>query len=225
MGSPERIRSSTKRESEEDVEVNIDSVKDDEDWDCDDKRKQRSSKSRKEGSGENLMDWIAVEEKEMKKKPEENTLDVLSTWYQDGETENKLDVAEKHGSRGYSRAEESERKKSTSKYSEHDTDVEKLSDRDSRDSVRRDNSREKGYGYAEHGRRRRWDEPDNIVKTVEYGEKSEVKSGKSTDPKLEGSSERERSDTLENESIDVRSRGFESMNDKGVKFHERGETS
>ncbi|KAL2249267.1 methyltransferase-like protein 1 [Sesamum indicum] len=258
MGSPECIRSSTKRDNEEDVEVNIDSVRDDEDWDCDDKRKQRSSKSRKAGSGEELDgldssgrkrssydrhesrkrvggssradsdqdDYETRKEsrsKQMKKKPEENTLDVLSTWYQDGETENKLDAVEKHGSRGYSRAEETERKKSTSKYSEHDIDVEKLSDRDSRDSVRRDNSREKGYGYAEHGRRRRWDEPDNIVKTVEYGEKSDVKSGKSTDPKLEGSSERERSDTLESESVDVRSRGFESMTDKGVKFNDREE--
>ncbi|KAI3470482.1 hypothetical protein Pfo_027145 [Paulownia fortunei] len=258
MGSPERVRSSTKREIEEDIEVNIDIVRDDDDWVGDDKRKQRSSKSRKPGSGEDVDgldgsgkkrsmsdrhesrkrvggssradsdqdDFETRKEsrsKQVKKKPEENTLDVLSTWYQDGEAENKLDGGDKPGSRG--RAEENERKKATSKYSEHDADVENVPDRDSRDLVKRDDGREKGYGYAEHGRnhRRRWDEPDNIGRTIEYGEKSDARSGKSSDTKLESASERERSDTLEIEPNDIKSSGFESMNDKGIKSQDREE--
>ncbi|KAK6137913.1 hypothetical protein DH2020_028347 [Rehmannia glutinosa] len=259
MGSPERVRSSVKEENEEDIEVNIDTVRDDDDW-VTDKRKQRSSKSRKPGSGEDVDgldgsgkkrsmsdrhesrkrvggssradsdqdDYETRKEsrsKQLKKKSEENTLDVLSTWYQDGEAENKLDSGDKPGSRGYSRAEESERKKSTSKYSEHDTDVENVPDRDSRDLARRDGGREKGYGYAEPGRnnRRRWDEPDNFSTTVEHGEKSDVRSGKSLDPKLDSAGEREKSDVLEFDSNDIKSRGFEPMSDKDIKSADREE--
>lgn len=254
MGSPERVRSSTKHEMEEDIEVDIDIVRE-EDWVGDDKRKQRSSKSRKQGSGEDndgldgsgkrrsmperhesrkrvgsasradsdQDDYETRKElrsKQVKKKSEENTLDVLSTWYQDGEAENKLDSGDKLGSRGYSRAEESQRKKTNSKFSDNDPDGEKLPDRDSRDLDRRDNVRDKGYVYTEHGRnhRRRWDEPDNIGRTAEYGEKPDARSGKSSDPKLESASERERSDTLEIESNDIKSRDFD-----GIKSHDREE--
>ncbi|PIN03364.1 putative N6-adenine methylase involved in transcription regulation [Handroanthus impetiginosus] len=259
MGSPEHVRSSMKRE-EEDIEVNIDIVRDDDDWVGDDKRKQRLSKSKKPGSGEeidgldgsgkkrsmsdrhesrkrgggssrvdsDLDEYETRQElraKQLKKKPEENTLDVLSTWYLDGDAENKLEVGEKPGSRGYSRAEESERKKSSSKYAEHDADAEKASDRDSRELVRRDTGREKGHGHAEHGRthRRRWDEPDNSGKSVEHGEKYDARSCKSLDPKFENASERERNDPLEIESNDIKNRGFESLNDKGIKSHDREE--
>ncbi|KAL8506107.1 hypothetical protein ACS0TY_017098 [Phlomoides rotata] len=257
MGSPEHVRSSAKQEIDEDIEVNIDIVKDDEDWMVADKRKQRLSKSRKSGGSEDLDgldgggkkrstsdrhesrkrlggssradsdqdDYETRREsrfKQVKKKIEENTLDVLSSWYQDGEAENKVEGGDKPGSGGYSRAEESERKKSTSKYPEHDTDVEKVPDRDSRDTVRKDTGREKG---AEHGRshRRRWDEPDNIGRSVEHGEKSDAKSGKPSDLKLENASERERSVTIEIESNDINSRAFESINDKGIKSNDREE--
>ncbi|KAG8390610.1 hypothetical protein BUALT_Bualt01G0101400 [Buddleja alternifolia] len=260
MGSPERIRSSAKREIDEDVEVEIDIVRDDCDMDDDDdKRKQRSSKSRKSGSSEEV-DGLGVSgrkrsasdrhenrkrvgdssrvdsdqddyetrkesrSKQVKKKTE-STLDVLSTWYQDGEAENRLEGGDKSASRGHIRTEESKRKKSSLKYSEHDVDVEKMPDRDSRYSEKRDDGRQKAYGYAEHGRssRRRWDEPDNINKTVEYGEKSDVRSAKPSDPKLDSASERERSDTLGNESSDIKSRDFDSVNEKGIKSHDREE--
>ncbi|KAL6578082.1 hypothetical protein OROMI_010410 [Orobanche minor] len=242
MGSPERVRNSMRQVPEEDIEVNIDSVRDDDDWVVDDKRKQHSSKSRKSGSSEdiNRLDVSGQKRsmpdrhesrkrvggssrvdsdqdeyetrkesraKQVKKRPEENsTLDVLSTWYQDGEAENRLDGRDKPGSRGYSRSGECERKKSTSKHSEHDIDVENVLDRDSRDLVRRDSSREKGLGYSEHGRsyKRRWDEHDNIGKTVDCGEKCDVKSGKSLDSKINSVSERERGDLLETELNDIK---------------------
>ncbi|KAL6578070.1 hypothetical protein OROMI_010398 [Orobanche minor] len=44
-----------------------------------------------------------------KKKCEESTLDMLSSWYQDGDAENKLDTWDKPGSGVYSRAEEREK--------------------------------------------------------------------------------------------------------------------
>lgn len=249
-----------KQDIDEDVEVNIDIVRDDEDWVGADKRKQRSSKSRKSGGSEDLDgldgssrkrstsdrhesrkrlggsskgdsdqdDYETRREsrsKQVKKKIEENTLDVLSSWYQDGEAENKVEGGDKPGSGGYSRAEESERKKSTPKYPENDTDVEKVPDRDSRDTVRKDSGREKGSGYAEHGRshRRRWDEPDNTGRSAEYGEKSDAKSGKPSDLKPENASERERSVTLETESNDIKSRAFEPISEKGIKSSDREE--
>ncbi|KAL7148261.1 hypothetical protein ABFS83_06G166300 [Erythranthe nasuta] len=226
MGSPERVRSSVKRDTEEDIEVNIDIVRDEEDWVGDDKRKQRSSKSKKQGTGEDVDgldgsgkirslsdrhesrkrsadtsradsdqdDYESRKEsrsKQVKKKSEENTLDVLSTWYQDGEAENKPDGGDKPGSRGSGRAEESERMKSFSKFPDPDYEGENLQDRDLRDLERWDNERDKGYGYADHGRshRRRWDE-------AEHGEKSDARSAKSFDAKVESASDRERSDPL-----------------------------
>ncbi|KAI3458959.1 hypothetical protein Pfo_015622 [Paulownia fortunei] len=255
MGSPERL----KQDIEEDVHVNIDIVREDNGWDGNDKRKHRSSKSRKPGSGEEADgldgsgrkrssydrhesrkrvvgssradsdedDYEARKEsrsKQVKRKPEESTLANLSTWYQDGEAENKLEGGDKSGSRRHSRAEDNERKKSTGKYSGDDVDVEKVPDRDSRYSQSRDSGREKGYGYSERGRnsRSRWDESDDTGKADEYGEKS-VRSGRSPDPKLESESTRERIDTLEIESTDFKSRGLESMNDRGIKSDNREE--
>lgn len=260
MGSPERVRSSKKREVEEDIEVNIDIVRDDDEWVGDDKRKQRLSKSRQlaggddvdglDGSGKKRSmldkhesrkrvggssradsdqdDYGSRREsrtKQVKKVHEESTLDVLSSWYQDGDTENKLDVGDKPGSGGQSRAEESERKKSSSKYPEHDTDLDKVPDRDSRDMVKKDMGREKAYGYAEHGKshRRRWDESDDIGKSNEFGEKSDARSGKPSDVKVDSANERERSDPLQIELNDIKSKGIEPVNDKGMRSNDRDE--
>ncbi|KAH6763561.1 Methyltransferase MT-A70 family protein [Perilla frutescens var. hirtella] len=260
MGSPERVRSSKKREIEEDIEVNIDIVRDDDELVGDDKRKQRLSKSRQLGGGDDVDgldgsgkrrstldrhesrkrvggssrgdsdqdDYASRKEsrsKQVKKKQEESTLDVLSSWYQDGDAENKLDVGDKPGSGGQSRAEESEKKKSSSKYPEHDVDMEKVPDRDSRDMVRKDMGRDKAHGYAEHGRshRRRWDEPDDIGRTTEYGEKSDARSVKPSDVIPQSESERERGDTLQIESNDIKSRGFEPVNDKGMRSSDKEE--
>lgn len=261
MGSPERVRSSKKREIEEDIEVNIDIVRDDDEWIGDDsKRKQRLSKSRQLGSGDDVDgldgsgkrrstldrhesrkraggssradsdqdDYGSRREsrsKQAKKKQEESTLDVLSSWYQDGDAENKLDVGDKPGSGGHSRAEESERKKSSSKYPEQDADMEKDPDRDSRDVVKKDLGREKAHGFAEHGRshRRRWDEPEDIGRTSQYGEKSDGRSGKPSDIELDSANEREKSDPLQSESNDTKSRGFDPVNEKSMRSNDRDE--
>ncbi|KAL3650008.1 hypothetical protein CASFOL_006411 [Castilleja foliolosa] len=229
MGSPERVRSSARQETEEDIEVNIDSVKDDDDWVVDDKKRHRSSKCRKSGSGEDVDgsdvssrkrsmsdrhesrkrvssssradtdqdDYETRKEsrsKQVKRKPDGNTLDVLSTWYEDGEAENMR---------------ESERKESSSKFSEHDTDVaENAQNRGLRDSARRDHSREKGH-------RRKWDEPENVGKSVDDGERSDAKSGKSLEPKPDSVSEIEKCEHLETKLNDFK--------DKGTKSREREE--
>lgn len=231
MGSPDRVRGRMQRDFEEDVEVNIDIVRDDDDDDGDgyDKSKPRSNKSRKfgnteefdglDGSGRKRSDFdrhesrkrvsgsskAAVDQddyearkesrKQVKKKPEENMLDKLSTWYQDGEEQNKFDGAERSGSRGYSRAEDSEKKKSTSKYSEHNADVEKKSDRELKYTERRDSGRERRHGSVEHGRssRKKWDESANTDKTDEYAEKSDPRTVNISDPKREDVSSDDRS--------------------------------
>ncbi|KAK4490009.1 hypothetical protein RD792_000663 [Penstemon davidsonii] len=260
MGSPEHRKSLVKRDIEEDLEVNIDIVRDDDDWDGDDKRKHRSSKLRKPGSDEeadgldgsgrkrNMSDrhesrkrmggssradsdrddYEARREsrsKQVKKIPEENTLDKLSTWYQDGEADYKFDGGDKSGNRRYSQAEENERKKPISKYAEHNVEGEKVLGKDSGYSVRKEYDREKGNKYAAHGRnsRRRWDEPDSVDKADVYVEDSDVRRGKPADPTFESASARERSDTLETKSTDLKIRGIETINDEGITSHDKEE--
>ncbi|XP_047970451.1 N6-adenosine-methyltransferase non-catalytic subunit MTB [Salvia hispanica] len=257
MGSPERVRSSKKREIEEDIEVNIDIVRDDDEWVGDEKRRQRLSKSRQQGSGDDVDgldgsgkrrstserhesrkrvgsssrgdsdqdDYGSRREsrsKQLKKKQEESTLDVLSSWYEDNDAENKLDGGEKPGGGGHSRTEESDRKKSSSKYPEQDTDMEKVPDRD---MVKKDVGREKPHGVAEHGRshRRRWDEPDDTGRAYDYGDKSDARSCKPSDVKLDSANERERSDPLQIESNDIQSKGSEPVNEKGIRSNDREE--
>ncbi|CAA2957392.1 methyltransferase 1 [Olea europaea subsp. europaea] len=243
MGSPERTRRSARQDVNEDVEVNIDSVREDDEWDGDDKRKHRSNKSRKPGSGEDTDvldgsarkrsaadryesrkrvasssradsdqdDYEARKErsKQMKKKLEVNALEKMSSWYQDGEAENRHESGDKSESRGHSRADERDRKKPNSKYSDHDFIDEKVQERDSRHSDRRDSGREKRHGSAEHGRtsHRRWDESDAV--------------GKSSGPKLDSS--RERSDSLKIEPAYSKSMDLVSIDEKGIKSQDREE--
>ncbi|XP_022850090.1 methyltransferase-like protein 1 isoform X2 [Olea europaea var. sylvestris] len=251
------LLSSAKQDVDEDVEVNIDGVRDDDEWDGVDKRKHRSSKSRKPGSSEDADgldrsarkrsatdrhenrkrvaglsradsdqdDYEARKErsKQMKKKIEVNALEKMSSWYQDGEAESKCESGDKSGSKVHSRADERARKTSSSKYSDHDFNVEKAQERDSRYSDRRDSGSEKRPGSVEHGRnsQRRWDESDAICKDNEYLEKSGVRSGKSSDPKLE--SARERSDTLKIEPGNSKCKGLDPIVEKGIKAQEREE--
>ncbi|KAF2312247.1 hypothetical protein GH714_028745 [Hevea brasiliensis] len=275
MDSPERSRSYVKRDTEDSSDVKSDRAGDDEEWDGSDKRRHRSSKSRKSSNGEDAEgldgngrrrssggdrnegrkrsgggssragsdddDYETRKElrlKQIKKKQEESSLEKLSSWYQDGELENRQ-VAEKSGSKGHSRADESEKRKMTSKISEHessrggskskeershDGEHEKLQDRDSRYSDRRESSREKAHGSTELGRtsRRRWDESDAGKKGEEsYHEKADLRSGKASDSKYENS--KERSASARNEPSDSKSRGFDSNNEKGVKANNREE--
>ncbi|KAB2596686.1 methyltransferase-like protein 1 [Pyrus ussuriensis x Pyrus communis] len=57
--------------------------------------------------------------KKMKKK-QESSLEKLSSWYQDGGLENRQDGGDKSGSRGSIRAEEGDRRKTSSKLTHHE---------------------------------------------------------------------------------------------------------
>ena len=142
-----------KRDVEDGLDVKSDRAVDDEEWESSDKRKHRSSRSRKLSNGEDAEgldgrrrssgdrnegrkrsggssragsdeeDHDSRKEsrsKQIKKRQEENTLEKLSNWYQDGELENKKDGVDKLGSRGHGRADESEKRKTASKFSEHE---------------------------------------------------------------------------------------------------------
>ncbi|KAK4571532.1 hypothetical protein RGQ29_030101 [Quercus rubra] len=195
MDSPERGRY-VKRDVEDGLDVKSDRAVDDEEWESSDKRKHRSSRSRKLSNGEDAEgnegrkrsggssragsdeeDHDSRKEsrsKQIKKRQEENTLEKLSNWYQDGELENKKDGVDKLGSRGHGRADESEKRKTASKIKSkeersHDVEIEKVVDRDSRYSERRETGREKGHGSSEELRnsRRKWDESDAGKKAEE----------------------------------------------------------
>ncbi|KAL3523481.1 hypothetical protein ACH5RR_016315 [Cinchona calisaya] len=263
MGSPERVRISGK---EVDSDIKNDIFREDDDWEGDDKRKHKSIKSRKPGIGEET-DGIdsggrkksagdrnesrkrsggssradsdeddyetRKESRNTKKKIEENTLEKLSNWYQEGEGEPKYES----GSRGHSRAEESDRHRLISKFSDNESsqirtkekdeillDVsEKVLERDSRFSERRESSREKGHGTSEHGRnsRRRWDDSDAFWKDEDgnYSEKPDIRSSKPTETKLEIS--RDRSDTVKTDPGEGKSTEFDSDGDRVAKSQDR----
>lgn len=271
MDSPERSRSYVKREIEDSLDGKSDKARDDDDWEGNDKRKHRSSKSRKSSNGEEAEgldgsgrrrssgdresrkrsggssradsdedDYDTRKDqrsKQIKKKQEESSLEKLSSWYQDGEVDNRKDGADKSGSRGHSRADESERRKATSKFSEHessrskskeershDGEFEKTLDRDSRYSDRKESGREKGNDSSEQGRssRRRWDESDALRKAEENNyERADLRSGRTSDSKYESS--KERSGSARYESSESKSRGVESSSEKGVKSNSREE--
>ncbi|KAF4356495.1 hypothetical protein F8388_026967 [Cannabis sativa] len=272
MDSPEHSRSYTKRDMDDGSDVKSDRAGDDDDWDVTDKKKHRSSRSRKSGNGEEIDgfdvnsrrksygdrndgkkksggssradseedDYDSRKElrtKQVKKKQEESSLEKLSSWYQDGELENKQDGGEKSGNKGKTRVDETEKKKVNSKSIDYDTsqskskskeeksndiEPEKMLDRDSKYSDKRETGREKGHGSAEHSRtsRRRWDETDVVKKAEEnISERADSKSGKASDPKYESS--RDKSASTRNESSDSRSRVTDSINERGNKSNTR----
>ncbi|CAL5363467.1 unnamed protein product [Camellia sinensis] len=203
-------------------------------------RRKRSGGSSKADSDED--DHQARKEsrsKQMKKQQEENTLEKLSSWYQDGEQENKPDGGERSASRGHSRGDESERRKSTSKFSDqdsshsikgkddrsHDKELEKALKRDSLHVERRETNREKDHGSSGEGRslRRRWDESDAAKKTEEsiHEEKCDMGSGKSSDLSRGNAGERSVSTTID--LSDSKNRGLDSYSVKGLKSYDREE--
>ncbi|KAI3778325.1 hypothetical protein L2E82_07533 [Cichorium intybus] len=189
MGSPERVKASVKRDIEDSSGSRSDRARDNEISESDERRKRRSNKSRQSGSGDEYEGLEnsgrkrrpsgsskAVNEedeyesrkesraKQMKKKQEESALETLSNWYQDGEGDSRHDGGERN-----------ERRKSTSKVQEkgrderlHDGDLEKLHEKDSKSSQKKEISREKSQ-------RKRWDDA-NIVSNVE--ESNEVNESK-----------------------------------------------
>lgn len=271
MDSPERGRSYVKRDVEDDSDVKSDRAGDDEEWEGSDKRKHRSSRSRKLSNGEDTEgldssgrrkssgerhegrkrsggssragsdedDYDSKKEvrsKQMKKRQEENTLEKLSNWYQDGELESRKDGGDRLGSRGHGRADESERRKVASKFSDcessisrskhkeersHDGVVEKVVERDSRYLERREGGREKGTEEVRNTRRK-WDESDAVKKDEDtYSERADLRSGKASEPKYESS--RDRSFSARNEPSESKSRGVDSNGEKGIKSNNREE--
>jgi hypothetical protein len=273
---PERSsRSYAKRDAEDSSDVKSDRGGDDDEWDGSDKRKHRSTKSRKSTSGDDAEGFdgsgrrrsstgdrsdsrkrgggcssaVSIKagsdeddyetrkdtrSKQLKKKQDESSLEKLSSWYQDGELDNKQGGGDKSVSKGHVQPDESERRKLTSKISKHegsrtaikskeersyDGENEKALDRDTRYSERKDSSREKGHSSAEAGKnsRRRGDESDSNRKAEEtLSEKPGPRSGKVSDSKYES---KERS--ARNEPSESKSRGLDSNSEKGVKTSNR----
>ncbi|PON33699.1 MT-A70-like [Parasponia andersonii] len=273
MDSPEHNRSHAKRDKDDGSDVKNDRAGDDDDWEGTDKRKHRSSRSRKSGNGEEVegLDGNGrrksygdrnegrkksggssradseeedndsrkeLRAKQGKKKQEESSLEKLSSWYQDGELENKQDGGDKSGSRGKSRADETERRKVTSKNSDyessqsrskskeeksHDGELEKMPDRDSKHSDKKESGREKSHVSTEHSRssRRRWDETDVKKAEESTSERADSRSGKAADPKNESS--RDKIASARNETSESRSRGLDLNNERVNKSNNREE--
>ncbi|KAK4790811.1 hypothetical protein SAY86_031224 [Trapa natans] len=231
-------------------------AKDDAEWEETDRRKHRLSKSkkpnssgdrhesRKRSSDEDDYDVIRdSRSKILKRKQEQGSLEKLSTWYQDGESESRQDGgADKLGSRGLGGVgDDSDRSKPNSKVSESDTsqsrskskqdrhhegETERSSDRDSKYSERRESSREKIHGSSDYAKtsKRRWDDHD-----VETGSREEEsgynnndgRGSKTSDIKYENA--REKSSSARNEFGDSKSRGADSAPDKSTRSSRKDE--
>lgn len=271
MDSPENSRGCVKREAGS-VDGKSDRVVDGDEWEGGDRKKHRSSRSRKSGNGEEAEgsdgsgrrkssgdrsgtrkrssgssradsddnDYDSRKDsrsKQLKKRQEESTLEKLSSWYQDGELD-KQEGGDKMGSKTHSRADESERRKTSSKYLEHDSsqsrgrsnenrshdgEPENL-DKDYRYSEKRESSRDKGHGSSEQVKssRRKWDEADTVKKTeFSYSEKGDFRSPKASDSKHEGS--KERTGAARDEQGESKSRVPDSISDKVVKSNNKDE--
>ncbi|KAF5732376.1 hypothetical protein HS088_TW18G01070 [Tripterygium wilfordii] len=272
MGSPEHGRSYGKQNVEDSSDVKSD--RDDIEWEGSDKRKHRSSKSRKSsnveegegldssgrrrssgdksesrkrsngsskaGSDDDSYDTRKERNsKQVKKNQEVSALEKLSSWYQDGELYSRQDSGDKLGGRAHIRSDENERRKISSKLSEHessrsgtkskeeksrDRELEKISDRVSGYSERRESIREKGHGSSEQVKnsRRRWDDADAVRKADEnHQEKADLRIEKASDSKHETT--KERSTSARNETIESKSRGVVVNSEKGYKSDDRGE--
>ncbi|KAJ4826559.1 hypothetical protein Tsubulata_024502 [Turnera subulata] len=236
---PERRRTLVEGDVEDSSEFVSDRAGEDEELAGSDKRKHRSSKSRKPGSGEEAEGFSGSSgrrrssggdrntetrkrssgpgsdedeyetrkenrSKQMKKKQEESSLEQLSSWYQDGELENRQSgnkgggsnpdeigrtklapkVLESDGSgNGSKRKEESS----------HDAEHDRALERESRASERRESSRERGHGSSDAGRssRKKWDDQDFTRKADgNHHENADPRSGKPSESKHENSKER-----------------------------------
>ncbi|KAK4774143.1 hypothetical protein SAY87_029162 [Trapa incisa] len=229
---------------------------DDAEWEETDKRKHRSSKSKKPNSSGDRHesrkrlsdedDYDVIRDsrpKISKRKQEEGSLEKLSTWYQDGETESWQDGGtDKLGSRGHGGVgDDSDRRKPNSKMSEsdtsqsrskskqdrhHDGETERSSDRDSKYLERRDSGRDKIHGSSDYAKtsRRRWDDHD--VETQSREEESgyknnDGKGNKAFDNKYQNA--REKSSSARNEFGDSKIRGTDSVPDKSTRSNRMDE--
>ncbi|XP_042478394.1 N6-adenosine-methyltransferase non-catalytic subunit MTB-like isoform X1 [Macadamia integrifolia] len=223
-------------------------------WDSGGKRKslgdrnesrKRSGGSSREGSGDE-DDYDKRKEqrsKQIKKVQEDRTEKKSSSGYPDRESESSRKGRDASETKIHLLADESDRSssrktsskpsvhegsqgKSRSKVeSPHDGKIEKMQDRDSRYSDRKENSREKSRGSRDQERnpRRRWDESDSTRKTDEgsYIDKSDSKSGKNSDLKLE--STKDRAKDARDEFGERKSKVLDSNIDKVIKASGREE--
>ncbi|XP_071734135.1 N6-adenosine-methyltransferase non-catalytic subunit MTB-like [Rutidosis leptorrhynchoides] len=201
MGSPERVKLSAKRDVEDSLGSRSDRARDDETWEADERRKRRSGRSRHSGSGDDgdgsenngrrekyesrKRSSKAISEEDdyelkkdsrarhLKRKQEESALDSLSTWYQDGEGENRHDVR-KSGSKMSDR-ESSQSKSKVKDERFHDEDLEKVQEKDSRYYERNEVNREKGSDSGRHARKR-WDDAHMVEKDERRYESEKAKS-------------------------------------------------
>ncbi|KAJ7974160.1 methyltransferase-like protein 1 [Quillaja saponaria] len=198
-------------------------------------RKKSGGSSRANSDDNDYDSRKEFRSKMMKKKQEESTLEKLSSWYQDGELENRNDGGDKLANRGHSRSDEIDKKQITLKFLEHDSshnrskskeersyarELDKM-DKDYRQSGKRGSSREKVHGSAEQGRssRRKWDEPDDLTKAEEsISERGNFGSGKASDSRNESS--REKSVSAKTEHGESNSR-LDSSSDQGIKSDSR----
>ncbi|KAK9103666.1 hypothetical protein Sjap_020920 [Stephania japonica] len=243
MDASESSRSYAKRDIQEFSDMKSNRVVDDEDWEGIDKKKHRSSKSRKHSNAEEIEECdssgrrkssgdrtevrkkssgssrggSADEEeyearnelraKQMKKNYEEKSEKKSGSSYQDRDSDSGRKSRYTSGSKGYLAVDETERessRKTSVKPSSHDgsqsksrskldssyeNELEKMKDRDTSYSQRKESSRDKGTGSHELERnpRRRWDEPDAVRKVEDSGyiDRTDSRSGKTSENKHE----------------------------------------
>ncbi|XP_071724439.1 N6-adenosine-methyltransferase non-catalytic subunit MTB-like [Rutidosis leptorrhynchoides] len=198
--------------------------------------KRRSGGSSRADSDEDDYDARkGLRSKQGKRKHDESSLEKLSSWYQDGELQNRQDV-ENSGSRGHVRSDESDRRKNTSKGSEHESarsgskrkeeksyDGEKTLDRETRYSEKKESTREKVHGSSESAKnpRRRWDEADTNRKPDDnYYETFDLRNGINSDSKYESIRER----SSRNEPIETEKASNSNNRDERSRIKGRPET-
>ncbi|KAK3438875.1 hypothetical protein EUGRSUZ_C03422 [Eucalyptus grandis] len=266
MDSPDISQSYGRKDREDDIDRKSDRAGDDAEWEGSDRRKQRSSKSRKPGSGDDVDGFDSSgrrrnsgdkyegrkrstgssragsdeedfdtrkdsRSKQVKRKQEESSLEKLSSWYQDGEVENRQDGGDKLGSK-HGRVDESDRRKLTPKSSEYESSQGKsrskhdrshegdTSDKDLKYSERKESSHEKGHGSLEYVKssKKRWDDVDVKEST---SEKNDGRSSRTSDNKYE--SVRDKSMAARHEFGESKGRVTDSIVDKGMRSDRKDE--
>ncbi|CAI9098759.1 OLC1v1035458C1 [Oldenlandia corymbosa var. corymbosa] len=164
MGSPERARISGKKDNEVDSDVKLERFKDDDEWIEDDKKKHRTSKSRRPGIDDEEVEGV------------------------DGSGRKKAGESRKRSS-GSARADSDEddfdtTNDSLSRHAKKRTEgntLDRLNNRYQEEEFleRREGSRERGHGSSEHGKtsKRRWDDSDVAWRGEDsnYVDKSDVR--------------------------------------------------
>lgn len=208
MGSPEQAKISVKKDIEFDSDIKIERLREDDEWEDDDRRKHRSSKSRKPGIDEEAEGVDSSGRKKGSGDRSESRKRSGGSSRADSDEDDYETRKETHSRHVKKKTEENPLEKLTNRYQEGEF------------SERREGSREKGHGSSDHGRnsRRRWDDSDVAWKGEDsnYVEKSDVRGGRPV--KLD--SVRLRSDTLKIDESESKIRESDSDGDKLIKSQE-----